>query len=165
MNNSPSAPSETDKEAEENLVKKLEPLVKPGKAQQVAQLLEMTVSRYHSGPLPPPEDFAGYENVHPGTAERILAMAERAQAHRHKQESRTVIGEYGIRIMGQVGALMTIALLVALVGYCAYLKQPLAAGVVAAIGGVAGYFLHRGGKRDEPEGNQRPSKQQARRKK
>lgn len=160
MNNPPSAPPKSDKEAEAALVEKLEPLVKPGKAQEVVRLVE-TVSRFHIGPLPPPEDFAGYERVHPGTAERILAMAERAQMHRHKQESRTVIGEYGIRIMGQLGALATIAMLVALVAYCAYIKQPIA----AAIGGAAAYFLHRASTRDEGGDSQPSPKPPVRRKK
>ncbi|PIQ30327.1 MAG: hypothetical protein COS35_13425 [Zetaproteobacteria bacterium CG02_land_8_20_14_3_00_50_9] len=37
----------------------------------------------HSGPLPAPEDFAKYENILPGAAERILSMAENEARHRH----------------------------------------------------------------------------------
>lgn len=36
----------------------------------------------YSGPLPHPDDFAGYEKILPGSAERILAMAEREQESR-----------------------------------------------------------------------------------
>ena len=35
-------------------------------------------TEFHQGPLPPPEDFAAYESVVPGGAERILALAERS---------------------------------------------------------------------------------------
>ena len=34
------------------------------------------------GPLPPPTMYREYENVHAGSAERILAMAEKEQNHR-----------------------------------------------------------------------------------
>jgi uncharacterized membrane protein len=39
----------------------------------------VTLTSYRSGPLPPVGDFAGYEQVLPGAAERIFAMAEKAQ--------------------------------------------------------------------------------------
>lgn len=39
-----------------------------------------------TGPLPAPSDFGEYEVVHPGTAERLLAMAEKEQEHRHALE-------------------------------------------------------------------------------
>ncbi len=36
-----------------------------------------------SGPLPPASEFGKYEQILPGAAERILAMAEKEQQHRH----------------------------------------------------------------------------------
>ena len=39
-----------------------------------------------SGPLPPPEMLAQYEEILPGAAERILSMAERQAEHRQKLE-------------------------------------------------------------------------------
>lgn len=45
-------------------------------AQQVTQ----------SGPVPPAEEMARYEQVIPGSAERIIAMAELEQVHRHREE-------------------------------------------------------------------------------
>ncbi len=46
--------------------------------------IEATIERQQlfSGPLPPPEIIQGYENVVPGSGERILAMAEKQQEHR-----------------------------------------------------------------------------------
>jgi uncharacterized membrane protein len=38
---------------------------------------------HYSGPLPTPEMLRGYDSVVPGAAERIVAMAEREQGHRH----------------------------------------------------------------------------------
>src|SRR5262245_61409702 len=40
------------------------------------QQVVRTISKYHSGPLPCPEDYAEYERVLPGSAHRILKMAE-----------------------------------------------------------------------------------------
>jgi uncharacterized membrane protein len=40
----------------------------------------------HQGPLPAPQDLFAYDQYLPGTADRIIAMAEREQAHRMNQE-------------------------------------------------------------------------------
>jgi uncharacterized membrane protein len=56
---------------------------------------------HHSGPLPPPEQFAGYEAILSGAAERILRMAEREQEHRHRQEDRIVTGAIRTTYAGQ----------------------------------------------------------------
>jgi len=42
--------------------------------------------RQWSGPLPPAADLAAYDAVVPGCAERIVAMAESEQKHRHHLE-------------------------------------------------------------------------------
>ena len=41
----------------------------------------------YSGPLPDPATFEAYDHTTPGAGERILAMAEKEQAHRHKMEA------------------------------------------------------------------------------
>ena len=38
----------------------------------------LQIATKFSGPLPPPEDFARYEHTLPGTADRIVTMAEKA---------------------------------------------------------------------------------------
>lgn len=43
-----------------------------------------------SGPLPPPSMYKGYEEVLPGSAERILTMAEKEQEHRITWESKAL---------------------------------------------------------------------------
>jgi uncharacterized membrane protein len=58
------------------------------------ELLSVTVAAFaasYSGPLPPPEQLAGYERVLPGAADRILAMAESQAEHRQNLEQ-TAIG-------------------------------------------------------------------------
>lgn len=46
----------------------------------------------YAGPLPPPEQFRGYENVLPGSADRILKMAESQATHRQHIEKVAVEG-------------------------------------------------------------------------
>ncbi len=54
------------------------------------ELTIQAVSRSFSGLLPPPEALERYNQVLPGAAERILAMAESQQVHRQGLE-RTVV--------------------------------------------------------------------------
>ena len=46
----------------------------------------LMVGRRFSGPIPSPEVLAGYENIKPGFADRILSMAERQSSHRQALE-------------------------------------------------------------------------------
>lgn len=50
-------------------------------------LTHTTTEVRHSGPLPHPKDLAAYDEILPGSAERIVQMAERQQLHRHSIES------------------------------------------------------------------------------
>lgn len=56
------------------------------------QLLSMTLAAFgsYSGPLPPADQIRAYEEALPGSADRILAMAERQQEHRLALEKVTV---------------------------------------------------------------------------
>lgn len=45
------------------------------------QIAQIAVSENFSGPIPQPRHFAGYESVQPGSADRILTMAEKGQDH------------------------------------------------------------------------------------
>jgi uncharacterized membrane protein len=54
-----------------------------------------------SGPLPHPTILAQYNGLFPGGAERIVAMAERNQAHRHEIETIVVRGNVRAQSRGQ----------------------------------------------------------------
>ena len=56
---------------------------------RTAVISAMQQSSY-SGPLPAPEDFAKYDSVLPGAAERILKMAEENSVHRRQMERRII---------------------------------------------------------------------------
>jgi len=58
------------------------------------QLVSMTLAAFSASswadPLPPADQIRAYEEVLPGSADRILAMAERQQEHRQNLERVTV---------------------------------------------------------------------------
>lgn len=58
------------------------------------QLISMTLAAFSSshyvGPLPPADQMRAWEEVLPGSADRILSMAERQQTHRQSLETMTV---------------------------------------------------------------------------
>lgn len=45
------------------------------------------IERSYSGPLPPPDDFANYEQTLPGSMDRILTMSEKQVDHRIEKEN------------------------------------------------------------------------------
>lgn len=55
-----------------------------GELRRVVRAIQVT----HSGPLPTPTDIERYDHLIPNGADRIMAMAEREQAHRHQMEER-----------------------------------------------------------------------------
>jgi len=70
------------------------------KGKQVVQHTSMT----YEGPLPPASEFEHYERVCPGAADRILAMAEKEESHRHETEDRIVNSVIKQTKVGQVFA-------------------------------------------------------------
>jgi uncharacterized membrane protein len=52
------------------------------------QQVTLQVSQGFSGPIPPPDLLVGYERALPGSADRIIRLAEQEQIHRHAREDR-----------------------------------------------------------------------------
>ncbi len=62
-----------------------------------------------SGPIPPPELFKQYEEVLPGSADRILVMSENQSIHRIKMESRVITFDTWRSMLGLVFAFLLVA--------------------------------------------------------
>lgn len=62
--------------------------------------------RLFVGPLPHPELLAGYERASPGSAERIIAMAEKQGDHRRAQEDRLLDANIASEKRGQLLAFL-----------------------------------------------------------
>lgn len=69
-----------------------------------------------AGPIPPPEVIKGYESVLPGSAERLMKMAEKEQQHRFEIDNLLTKGYLSLNVRGQIlGFMIVIALIVAIV--------------------------------------------------
>lgn len=67
-----------------------------------------------SGPLPPPEALARYEEIKFGSADRIITMAENQASHRQGMESKALDGSHRIEKRGQWMAFVLSLLVIAL---------------------------------------------------
>ncbi|MBY0429661.1 MAG: DUF2335 domain-containing protein [Rhodospirillales bacterium] len=140
--------------------RKLEPLLKlvPEKERDAARLeiRRVIAQEFFCGPLPHPEHFEHYEAAVPGSASRIIGMAEREQRHRHWGDKLILISEAGLAMVGMgiggaVGfGLMYFALEAAKIGQPTVSYAYLAASAVGMIGTfVKGRSIFRKAPREE----------------
>jgi uncharacterized membrane protein len=93
--------------------------------QQVSLVLQ-------AGPLPPAEELAKYNLIIPNGADRIMAMAEKEQIHRHEMESIDIKSAPSQIKRGQLSALSIVMGSLVLTGYLFYLgKDGYAIGVIS----------------------------------
>lgn len=108
------------------------------------------VSQEFSGPIPPPQILAGYENIKTGFANRIVEMAEKEQSHRHGIEDKALISSITIQKRGQIFAL--ILSLIILIGsmFLIYKGKEISGSILAGatLTGLA-YIFITGRKQDE----------------
>ena len=100
---------------------------------EMRQATVTALARMSSGPLPQADEFAKYENAVPGAGDRILAMAEREQAHRHEKENKAM--DYTARDVGR-GAWMGMAVSLSFVALAAYGMWLGVTGPTLVFGGV-----------------------------
>jgi len=83
------------------------------KQQIIKSNLQVTsISQHYQGPIPPPIMMQAFEQILPGSADRILSMAEKQQKHRISMESsdmtaKNILSIAGL-IMGFVGLIAMI---------------------------------------------------------
>jgi uncharacterized membrane protein len=65
-----------------------------------------SVEYAYSGPLPPPEVLRKFEEVLPGSAERIFSQFELQSAHRRAQESKVISAGVVSQHIGSVSGLL-----------------------------------------------------------
>ncbi len=89
------------------------------------------IYRQFSGPIPPPQILSGYDQVQAGFAERIVAMAEKEQAHRHGLEIQALTSSISIQKRGQIFALLLSLLILSISGFLIYDGKELGGSVLA----------------------------------
>lgn len=97
-----------------------------------------------SGPFPPPEILAGYQQIHQDFPERILCFTEKEQQHRHSLEMRIVESqildlkaERTAEKRGQLYAFLICLAAFSCAGAIAFMGSPVS-GVVLAMASLAG---------------------------
>lgn len=97
-----------------------------------------------SGPLPPPNHLEQYERIVPGSAERILKMAEEQSFHRRTLEAKVIHSGVSDSKKGLWFGLIMGLSGFGLVGFCASLGFQLLAGIIAALdlGSLVGIFVY-----------------------
>ena len=105
------------------------------------QSLQVTTA--YEGPLPSPEIMKGFENVLPGSAERILKMAEKEQDNRHTCDRRIVNMHFLATVLGMVFAISSVAIISYLVYLCIENHMDTTASVLGggSMAAVAGVFI------------------------
>jgi uncharacterized membrane protein len=86
--------------------------IDPREVKKGAMITQTVVS--YSAPIPPASEFQKYEAVLPGSADRILGMAERQSKHRHSIEKTLVFFQSASSFLG-----MILAFILALAGIIA----------------------------------------------
>ena len=97
-----------------------------------------------SGPIPPPGMLARYEEVLPGSADRILTMAERQQAHRFQLEDEALSANISSERRGTHFA-GVIAIMVVLCATYLIANGKSAEGlsiILPSLAAIVGLFLH-----------------------
>ncbi|MCY4360934.1 MAG: DUF2335 domain-containing protein [Gammaproteobacteria bacterium] len=119
-------------------VKKRQSTVQRQNKQQVIQVTEQ-----FSGPIPPPDTLEKYNQITPGAAERIIAMAERETGHRHDTEQLIISNEYKEAKRGHIFALIICSLGILTGGYIAISGLQWAAMVIGSsvVIGLASTFI------------------------
>lgn len=109
-----------------------------GEGEVDSRTLEAAVLRMErhvfSGPLPPPEVLARYNDALPGGAERIVTLAEEQAQHRRRMEARGQALLFAVVLIALLGGIVLIA-----IGQSAAGLVP----VIAAIGGLGSLFVYR----------------------
>ena len=119
---------------------------KPRKIQQQSYQVQQTSFQ---GPLPKPSDFAQYETILPGAAERIISMAERQAVHRQAIEKK-VIGSDALHALVGTACGLVIGLFgLGVAGYCIINGHDLAGAVIggATLASMVSAFIYGSSKR------------------
>lgn len=108
--------------------------------QILGKIVNVVQSEQYSGPVPHPRHFREYEDILPGSANRLLTMTEAQQKHNILQQSKIVDCEIRDRHVGMALGFIAYGALIGLAFYAGMAGFTILAGLflgTVAIGGVA----------------------------
>lgn len=138
----PAPPPKLTEEAElaQEIERRIGPLVPSGARGQVVSMVMTMVSEQFSGPIAHPRHLREYDVIVPGSAERIIQMAERQQTHNMEMEKAIIDAQVADQKRGMrfgLAALLADLTAAVLVGYWG--DTVLASAILAV--GVAGVVV------------------------
>ncbi len=92
-----------------------------------------SITKIHSGPLPPLELIEGYENLHPGSAKLIFEIFEKQSLHRIKLEDTVVTAQQRQSGRGQNYALIVALSFLGVAGLCILMGHDVSGGVLGSV--------------------------------
>jgi len=134
-------PDQNQKELEQDRVPK--PEESGSEVTERSRQLLLQAESYFSGPLPPPSLLALYEDVAPGSADRIIRMAEEQGTHRRHLEKTEFESGVAAQTRGQYLAFI-VAMVVSVGGIYLLATDHSVGGLVALLtplAGLTGLFL------------------------
>jgi len=113
----------------------------------------MRVQQEHRGPLPDPQAFNSYNVTVPGSAERILIMAEQSAQHAREMDKEILHAQLTVEIQnhseakaGQMFAIVSVLSMSGVAIYALKLGYPVVAGIICSttiVGLVAAFITGR----------------------
>jgi len=107
----------------------------------------ISTSEFFCGPIPPPQILEGYENIIPGAADRILAMAENEAQHRHSVDNKCIKVDARDSLLGII-TVFILGISCVFGGIAVILKIPEIAGMITGLaitsgglGSILGVFI------------------------
>ena len=91
---------------EQELINPQEPEVIEKEAAAVGKVVVQAIKEEFSGPIPPPDLIEKYERIIPGSADRIMTMAEKQAAHRQAMEKKMIESESRDGLLGIIFAFL-----------------------------------------------------------
>ncbi|MEO5758128.1 MAG: DUF2335 domain-containing protein [Mesorhizobium sp.] len=122
-------------------------IVPQGQRQQiVARVSRIVQSEKFSGPIAHPRHLREYDAVVPGSADRIIKMAESALAHRERMDTKIVDAEIADRKLGMWLGFAALLIILALAAYFGVHGDSIVAGLfltTAVLGAIPVFVLGR----------------------
>jgi uncharacterized membrane protein len=147
---SPSKKSLPEKVAptlEAEIERQIGTLVSQGQRQEiVARLTKLVYRESFSGPIAHPRHLREYEEIVPGSAERIIRMAEKALEHRAEMDTKIVDAEIADQKRGMNFGLAALFLILGLATLFGYWKMQVVAGMfltTAVLGAIPVFVMGR----------------------
>ena len=107
----------------------------PENKEELKKLL-LAVSQEFAGPIPPPSMMKQYEETLPGSADRILKMAENQSEHRQSMEKKRLSFSNREVHLGQVFGFLIGVIAIVTGGYTALSGAPIPGGFIGTAGVV-----------------------------